>query len=384
MPLLCVVATVTAPSEAFAPERATASLLAARLYAVKAPEAAVEARAPIPADFSCRRGKVALTFDDGPHPTYTPRLLKILRRENAQASFFVTGQNATRYPSIVREALRDGHAVENHSWDHPYLTSLSRKKSVGQLRRTSSAIREATGHSPGYFRPPFGSTSKKVRSIARKQHLHQKMWTIDTLDWTGKNARKIRKGAIAGLRPHRTNVILMHDAVTHSPTTLEAVPKLIHALRAKGYCLVPVEAVTKPVVVRSRERSLSEPQKRSSVVALHVWLDDRTPRRGSVRATFVDGTAKAGRDYVATSRRIVFGRGGYAHDVGVRVLANGTASGPRYFWLQLDHPGALRVGTRRVKVVIRDAQALGAPTPQQLASEWASPSAPSPSPQGAS
>ncbi|RYJ04997.1 MAG: hypothetical protein EON52_13850, partial [Actinomycetales bacterium] len=359
VPLLCVAAAVSAPAQAFAPERgataSTANLISARLPAAVASAAS---KKPIPADFACRRGKVSITFDDGPHATYTPRLLKILRRENAQASFFVTGQNATRYPALVRAALRDGHAVENHSWDHPYLTSLSRKRVASQLRRTSHAIRTATGRSPVYFRPPFGSTSKKVRSVARKQHLHQELWTIDTNDWTGLSAKKIRSGAMKGLRPHRSNVILMHDAVTNSPATLKAVPQIIRGLRAKGYCLVPVEAVTKRVVARSGERTVAEPSKRSSVVPLHVWLDDRTPRQGSLRATLVDGTAKAGRDYVAKSRRIVFGRGGFAHDFSVRLLADASSSGPRYFWLRLDRATALRVGTRKVKVVIRDVQSV--------------------------
>ena len=370
--------------QAFAPERgatsSTPNLISARIPLAAASAAS---RKPIPADFSCRKGKVSITFDDGPHAIYTPRLLKILRRENAQASFFVTGQNAQRYPHLVRDELQAGHAVENHSWDHPYLTSLSKKKVASQLRRTSTVIRKATGRSPAYFRPPFGSTSKKVRSVARKQHLHQELWTIDTNDWTGLSATKIRSGALKGLRPHRSNVILMHDAVTNSPATLKAVPKIIRGLRAKGYCLVPVEAVTKRVVVRSGERTVAEPSKGSRVVPLHVWLDDRTPRRGSVRATLVDGTAKAGRDYVAKSRRIVFGRGGYAHDFSVRILASPNANGSHYFWLRLDRASALRVGTRKVKVVIRGAQLVVAPTSQQLVSEWASPDAPSPSPQGA-
>ncbi|RYJ07503.1 MAG: hypothetical protein EON52_00925 [Actinomycetales bacterium] len=382
VPLLCVVATVAAPSGAFAPERISVTLVAARLHQVVVPRATAATR-PIPPDFACRKGMAALTFDDGPHGRYTPRLLKILRRENVQASFFVTGQNTTRYPAVVRSALRAGHAVENHSWDHPYLTSLSRKKTASQLSRTSRAIRRATGRSPAYFRPPFGATSKKVRSIARRQGLQQKLWTIDTLDWAGRSVKRIHRTVRQGLRPHRTNVILMHDAVRRSPTSLEAVPGVIREVRARGYCFVPVEAVTPSVVVRSADRSLAEPSKGSSVVPLHVWLDDRTPRRGTIRATFVDGTAKAGRDYVGTSRTVVFGRGGYAHDVGVRIVADPEATGSRYFWLRLDRASALRVGTRKVKVVIRDAQASSAPTQQQLVDEWASPSAPSDSPPGA-
>lgn len=140
------------------------------------------ADAIIAPDTRCRSGSVSITFDDGPHRTFTPKLLRVLRANHAQATFFVQGRNAKRYPELLRAEIADGHAVENHSWDHPQLTRLSSAKVGSQIARTTSAIRRATGIRPTLVRPPYGDTNARVRKVFRQRQLKQSLWTIDTND----------------------------------------------------------------------------------------------------------------------------------------------------------------------------------------------------------
>lgn len=284
VPLVCALLTISvlagAALKSSAPGRAHEGLLTSRIHRLTV--GAPTDRA-IALDRSCRRGKVALTFDDGPNPTYTPRLLLLLRRHHARATFFVTGLNASRHPEIPRAMHRDGHAVENHSWDHPELTELSARAVRRQLTRTSAVIRRTTGRAPEYFRPPYGATDRAVREIGRRLHLRQELWTVDTRDWSGLRAATIRTKAMRGLRPHGTNVVLMHDAVTNSPRTLQAVPQIIRAIRAHGYCIVPLEDVT-------RSRHATTPPSRSSrgLERLVTSLDDR---RTSATSTSTQGVS---------------------------------------------------------------------------------------------
>ena len=125
--------------------------------------------ATIPPDEHCPRGEVSITFDDGPSKDFTPKLLTILRHEHAQATFFVQGMNVERYPSIVRAAVRDGHAIENHSWDHPDLTMQRSRKVVRMLERTQQAIVVATSRTPTWFRPPYCDADSHVRMLAKNQ-----------------------------------------------------------------------------------------------------------------------------------------------------------------------------------------------------------------------
>src|SRR3954465_14160591 len=128
------------------------------------------AEALIRPDVHCPKGHVAMTFDDGPSKVITPKLLKVLRKKHAQVTFFVQGHNVKRYPEIVRAAVLDGHAVEDHSWDPPDLTRRSTHSVKRQLGLTKQAIQHATGPTPKLSRPPYGATSKRVRKIAADKH----------------------------------------------------------------------------------------------------------------------------------------------------------------------------------------------------------------------
>ncbi|MCW2800203.1 MAG: hypothetical protein JWQ70_1675 [Aeromicrobium sp.] len=314
------------------------------------------AAASIPPDFHCPKGEVSITFDDGPSRDYTPRLLKILRHEHAQATFFVQGKNVQRFPSIVRNAARDGHAVENHSWDHPDLTRQSSHKVDRQLSRTQRAIRAASGHTPGLFRPPYGDDDARVRKIARRQHLQPELWTIDTEDWTGISASRIRKAALKGLRPHKANVILMHDAVINTPSTLKAVPGIISGLRKKGYCLVPLESMARTPKLAVKPVTTDEGREGPVRVPVTLKLDSMALVDAVFRLRSVAGTAKEGFDFRRVDQEVTVPRGERSVTVFLRVFPDPMPNTAKEFTLTMSGARGVSIARPRVQVTITDNQ----------------------------
>ncbi|MGA8987641.1 polysaccharide deacetylase family protein [Aeromicrobium sp.] len=315
---------------------------------------AAPAAALIPPDTRCRSGEVALTFDDGPSAAQTPKLLKILREHRAQATFFVQGRYATRHPAILRQMIRDGHAVENHSWDHPQLTRRSDRSVRRQLTLTQTAIQKAIGRRPELFRPPYGDTEKRVRTIARRHHLRQQLWTIDTRDWSGLTRSRIRAAALRGLRPHQSNVILMHDNVDNSATTLKAVPSIVSGLRAKGYCLVPLEAMMPLGVVSARDSTVEEGEVESRLVRVSFRMDGPAQRSGSFRVRSFSGSAREGPDFAAVDRRVAIQRGQRTALIHLLVHSDPMPNEAKTMTLRLDRSRGLRIGTRNISVTIAD------------------------------
>lgn len=305
----------------------------------------------------CSKGKVSITFDDGPSRANTPRLLRILRKNHAQATFFVQGQNAKRYPALLRAMIRDGHAVENHSWDHPALTTRSDRSVRRQLTLTQKAIRKAIHQSPKLFRPPYGDTSKHVRAIARKRHLTQELWTIDSHDWTGISATNIGKNALRGLRPHRKNVILMHDAVGNSPRTLKAVPGIITGLRKKGYCLVPLQLMMPLDRISTHSIRTDEGAGSTRLVPVTFRLVGPAQRSGSFRLRTVDGTAKHGSDFDRVDRIVPVRRGARSVTIHLRIYGDPMPNAAKAFSVRLSTPRALKLSTTSFGVTITDNQA---------------------------
>lgn len=315
---------------------------------------AAPAQAVIAPDTHCRSGKVSITFDDGPHGTNTPKLMKILRKHHAQATFFVQGTNVKRYPAIVKAMIHDGHAVENHSWDHPHLTRLSDTQIANQISRTSSVIKKYTAIAPRYMRPPYGDTNARVRKIIGKKHLVQKPWTIDTGDWRDRSSASIRNAALHGLHKHRSNVILMHDAVTNSPRTLAAVPGIIVGLRKRGYCLVPLQVTAPDSRLRAADRHLAEATTETQAVTVRFTLDAASQRAGSFRIHTVDGTATAPKDYRGVSRRLSFPRGTRSVTTTVTFRPDQGANVDKAFTVKIDTPVHVRLVTRTVRIAVAD------------------------------
>lgn len=309
---------------------------------------------PIPPDTACRNGMVSLTFDDGPHEANTPRLLKVLRKHHAQATFFVTGVNATRYPAQLRAMVRDGHAVEVHSWDHPDLTSRSDRSVRRQLGLTKSAIRRAIGRSPKFYRPPYGATERRVRTIAKRQRLREVLWTVDTDDWRHRSTSQIARAALSGLRQHRENVILMHDAVDNSPRTIKAVPRIIKGLRKKGYCLVPLEQMTPLGSLSAPAQEFAEGSARSTVVRIAFELDGPAQRAGSFRVRSIAGSAIEEVDFQRVDRIVRVRRGARSVAINLRIFGDDMPNADKSLSIRVDRPRNLKIATPSVPVTIRD------------------------------
>jgi peptidoglycan/xylan/chitin deacetylase (PgdA/CDA1 family) len=190
-----------------------------------------------------RRPEVALTFDDGPDPAFTPRVLDILREHGARATFFLVGLNANAYPELVERIVAEGHGVGNHTWSHPYLPDLSRDEVLRQLDATGAAIGKVTGDPPGLMRPPYGSRTPDVLRWIRGQQLTTVLWDIDVGDWAAPPAADIVAGVTAAAKAG--SIVLMHDAGGDRTGTVAALPPILADFAERGLTSVPVCELTR-------------------------------------------------------------------------------------------------------------------------------------------
>ncbi len=179
---------------------------------------------------------IALTFDDGPNPTFTPQILHVLEQYGVSATFFCVGQQVQSYPGLVQQMSQAGETIGNHSWNHSTLTGLSPDAIRGQLRSTSTVIQQATGISPTLFRPPYGATNGTVESIASQLGLYEILWTIDTRDWQHPGVGAIVSTVLANAR--NGSIVLMHDGGGDRSQTVQALPQIIIGLRQRGFTFV--------------------------------------------------------------------------------------------------------------------------------------------------
>ena len=247
--LACLTAAACA---APAPAPASATPAPAATVSVKAasPEAATPAPATGPkitfSECHVDGPYIAMTFDDGPHVTNTPRLLDMLKQRKIKATFFVVGQCAAEYPDIMKRIVAKGHEVANHSWSHPQLSAMSDEKVHAEIQKTHDAIVQATGVTPKLMRPPFGAFTARQRAWANGIWGYKCiLWDVDPLDWKIRNAEHVKteilKGAVAG------SIILSHDI---HKTTVDAMPETLDGLLAKGFKFVTVSeliAMDRPV-----------------------------------------------------------------------------------------------------------------------------------------
>ena len=176
---------------------------------------------------------VALTFDDGPHPTNTDTLLDILEANGAVATFFQVGQNLWKDPDAIRRAEAMGCEIGSHSYRHADLSKLSAEAIAADLQKADEAFIEVLGHAPTLLRPPYGSVNNAVKTTTGRSII---TWSIDTEDWRSRNAEKViasvkNEGDLDG------QVILMHDI--HA-STIEAAETLVPWLIDQGYQLVTI------------------------------------------------------------------------------------------------------------------------------------------------
>ncbi len=175
----------------------------------------------------------ALTFDDGPWPESTRQILRVLKDNNVKATFFMVGQEVSRRPQVAREVLAQGHAIGNHSWDHP-----SRPRDpIMQVQKTNEQIKKVIGYTPTIFRPPYGILAGMAHEAEREGD-PVFLWSADSVDWSRPGVEKIVSRILNQARPG--GISLMHDGGGNRSQSVAALPLIIQGLKARGYTLVTI------------------------------------------------------------------------------------------------------------------------------------------------
>ena len=185
-----------------------------------------------------QEGCVALTFDDGPDPVDTPRLLDLLREKNVKATFFVVGQRAERHPEIVRRAWEEGHLIANHTWSHPPLFCfLLPRRLRAEIERGTECINRICGVRTRYFRSPVGLRHPLLRSALEREGLEFISWRIRSCDTIIKKSDSLARHILNHVASR--DIILMHDRLPNGTHVLfEALPGVIDELKRRGFKFV--------------------------------------------------------------------------------------------------------------------------------------------------
>jgi peptidoglycan/xylan/chitin deacetylase (PgdA/CDA1 family) len=191
---------------------------------------------------------VAFTFDDGPSPADTPRLLDILRDKKVTATFFVIGERAERYPEVVRRTCAEGHLVANHTWSHPSLFCfLTPARLQDEIERGEEGVERICGYRPRYFRSPVGLRHPLLGPYLREAGLEYISWRIRTWDTLGLQGEVLTRRILDKVAPG--DIIMLHDRLRGGAgVMLDALPRIIDQLRSRGFEFVPVGTV--PVLER--------------------------------------------------------------------------------------------------------------------------------------
>lgn len=177
--------------------------------------------------------KIALSFDDGPHPSGTAVLLDGLAERNVKVTFFVIGENAVRYPKLLAREAEEGHIIGNHTYSHVDLTKMSKEAAECELEKTSTAIEAVTGKKTEYMRPPYGAWKKEMEENTGMMAV---LWNVDPLDWNTDNETEIVNKVVT--ETEENDIILLHDCYLSSA---KAALRIIDIMQAKGYEFVTVD-----------------------------------------------------------------------------------------------------------------------------------------------
>ena len=179
---------------------------------------------------------VAITFDDGPHPSNTPRLLDILAERNVKATFYVIGRSVDMHPGVLRRTVAEGHEIGNHSQTHRLMTRLSDTEVRQEMQRCEDAIGKAAGVKPRTMRPPYGGLNQSQRELVHTEFGYPTiLWSVDPLDWKRPGPSVVARRMISGASPG--GILLAHDL--HSQT-VDAMPATLDGLLRQGYKFVTV------------------------------------------------------------------------------------------------------------------------------------------------
>lgn len=179
---------------------------------------------------------LAMTFDDGPHPSLTPKLLDLLKARNIKCTFFVLGSNAKAYPAIIRRMVAEGHEIANHSYSHPILTKLSNEQARKEMKETDDALFTVAGVRPHLMRPPYGAINARIKDLVFTEFGYPTiLWSVNPKDWSCPGVGAVTSRLVNGAHPGA--IMLSHDI--HS-STIAAMPGMFDQLLTKGYQFVTV------------------------------------------------------------------------------------------------------------------------------------------------
>lgn len=191
---------------------------------------------------------VALTFDDGPYPPYTGQILDVLKERQVPATFFVIGQNAARYPDLIRRIAAEGHQLGNHTYNHVDLLKFDREAIIEEVARTNAVLAGILGHAPHVMRPPHGFRDAVVMEAMAECRLNVVEWSVSSRDWVNPGAEVIAERTLSKVK--NGSVILLHDgdgiaASLPRIQTVAATRIIIDRLVAQGYQFVTVDEILK-------------------------------------------------------------------------------------------------------------------------------------------
>jgi peptidoglycan-N-acetylglucosamine deacetylase len=176
---------------------------------------------------------VFLTFDDGPHPATTPKLLELLEADNSHATFFLIGSNCKRYPELVRAILDGGHVIGNHTYNHLPMPFMSTKMLEQEIIGTNQIIEEITGEKPHIFRPPFGVMDYRAGKILREQHMTPVYWSAAPEDWLIPGSHRVIRRVMWKIADG--TLIVLHEGALLAGQTIPAAKEILSRCKSMGY-----------------------------------------------------------------------------------------------------------------------------------------------------
>jgi peptidoglycan/xylan/chitin deacetylase (PgdA/CDA1 family) len=207
------------------------------------------------------KGEVVITFDDGPHPEYTPQILAALAEQCTKATFFQVGQMIKNFPDMAKQVQAAGHTVGTHTWSHRNMASVSIDRAKGQIESTIN-VAEATlpdGVAP-FFRFPYLSDPKRVRDYLASRHIAVMGIDVDSFDWRDRKTEKIFKNVFGTLDKTGGGIMLFHDI---HPQTAKIIPTVLAELKARGYKVVHLVPKAKIETVAMAEPEAATPRRRA-------------------------------------------------------------------------------------------------------------------------
>nr|WP_174783583.1 polysaccharide deacetylase family protein [Dolichospermum sp. UHCC 0259] len=206
---------------------------------------------------------IALTFDDGPWPSSTAKVLDILKKNNIKGTFFVVGQNVKNYPDLTKRVVTDGHIIANHTWHHWY-HHMNAQAAAYEVANTTDIIYQTTGVKTSLFRPPGGIMSNGVAAYAKSNKYAVIMWSSDSMDYARPSVPKLINNIFREAKPG--GIVLMHDGGGDRSHTVKALPEIISRFRKQGYEFVTVPELLEmqnqyPQLVAQNKTKSQKPQK---------------------------------------------------------------------------------------------------------------------------